>query len=171
MEEQVSSIPTTDIHAFLNNLDERIVKVWRIKGALFCGFVFLSIAVFEVVFALAGRSILFPGFLTLAVAGLGILGTLLIPSLAYRYWSYEMGTQELLLQRGIINHVRTVVPLRRVQHLDVSQDIIEKEFELGKLIVHTAGSRSEDVVLPGLGIQVAERLRDELKNYIREDTL
>jgi membrane protein YdbS with pleckstrin-like domain len=67
--------------------------------------------------------------------------------------------------------VRTVVPLRRIQHLDVSQDIIEREFDLGKLIVHTAGTRSSDVVLPGLDFEEAERLRDELKNFILEDTI
>jgi uncharacterized protein len=63
------------------------------------------------------------------------------------------------------------VPLRRIQHLDVSQDILEREFGLGKLIVHTAGLRSSDVVLPGLQHEVAERLREEMKHYILEDAL
>ena len=161
----------TNIHAFLNPLDRRIVTAWTIKAGLFSLFIFVASAVAELAMSVGGNSFLFPGFMTLSVALLSLLIVLIIPRLSYKYWSYELGDEELLLQRGILNRVRTVVPLRRVQHLDVSQDIIEKEFDLGKLIVHTAGARSSDVVLPGLNIKVAEGLRDELKNYIREDTL
>ena len=74
-----------------------------------------------------------------------------------------------MLVRGIINRVTTIVPLRRVQHLDVSQDIIEKEYALGKLIVHTAGTRSSEVILPGLLYHEAERLRDRIKLYITDE--
>jgi len=63
------------------------------------------------------------------------------------------------------------VPLRRIQHLDVSQDVLEREFDLGKLIVHTAGTRSADVVVPGLAYAEAEQFRDDLRNYITEDAL
>lgn len=93
------------------------------------------------------------------------------PRLWYRFWRYSLRGEELYLVRGIFNRVSTVVPLRRIQHLDVSQDIIEREFDLGKLIVHTAGTKSSDVVLPGLAFAEAERLRDELKHFILEDTL
>jgi uncharacterized protein len=67
--------------------------------------------------------------------------------------------------------VRPVVPLRRIQHIDVSQNLIEREFELGKLIVHTAGTRGNTVIVPGLRIDEAERLRDRIKHYVLEDTL
>jgi hypothetical protein len=67
--------------------------------------------------------------------------------------------------------VRTIVPLRRIQHLDVSQDVLEREFSLGRLVVHTAGSRSSDVVIPGLKLEMAERMRDEVKRYILDDPL
>jgi hypothetical protein len=53
----------------------------------------------------------------------------------------------------------------------VSQDILEREFALGRLIVHTAGSRSSDVVIPGLPLDTAERMRDEVKRYILDDPL
>lgn len=94
-----------------------------------------------------------------------------LPLLRYRFWRYGLRTEELYLERGILNRVRTIVPLRRIQHLDVSQDVLEREFDLGKLIVHTAGSRSSEVVLPGLNYEEAQALRDTLKNYILEDAV
>lgn len=111
-----------------------------------------------------------PGLLTGGFLALGVLASVIVPRLRYRFWRYVLTSEELYLERGIFNLVRTIVPLRRVQHLDVSQSLLEREFGLGKLIVHTAGSRSGDVVLPGLRNEDAERLRDHVKRYILEDT-
>ncbi len=97
----------------------------------------------------------------------GLLATLL-PVLRHRFWRYELRTEELALTRGIWNRVHTVVPLRRIQHLDVSQDVIERNFSLGRLIVHTAGTQGSSVVVPGLEFEEAERLRSEVKHAINE---
>ncbi len=111
------------------------------------------------------------GLATLAVLTLGGLYSIFWPRLRYRYWGFALRAEELALRRGVLNRVRTIVPLRRIQHLDVSQDLLEREFGLGRLIVHTAGSRSSDVVIPGLELDEAERIRDEVKRYILEDPL
>ena len=73
--------------------------------------------------------------------------------------------------RGIFNRVHTIIPLRRIQHLDVSQDLFEREYDVAKLIIHTAGTRSSDVILPGLTLSVAEKLRDEMKEFITDEAL
>jgi len=111
------------------------------------------------------------GTYTGTVLTVGALITIGIPLLRYKYWRFTLMDEELFLERGIFNRVRTVVPLRRIQHLDVSQDVLEREFDLGKLIVHTAGTRSADVVVPGLAYAEAEQFRDDLRNYITEDAL
>ncbi len=163
-------IPSSLIDDGLQPLDSAIIKVWSIKTALGSAVVVISILIIELVRFV--RDIAdFPFLATAGVALLFLLAVVLIPRLKFRFWRYQLRDQELFLERGIINRVQTIVPLRRIQHLDISQDIIEKEFSLGKLIVHTAGTRSSDVVLPGLHIEVAERLRDTVKDYILEDTL
>ena len=113
-------------------------------------------------------------FLPLGLATAGVLvgfsaSAWLLPRLRYRFWAFRLTDEELLLQRGILNRVTTIVPLRRVQHMDVSQDIVEREFDLGNLIVHTAGTRSSTVVLPGLRFDEAEQLRDRIKLYISDE--
>jgi len=109
----------------------------------------------------------FPGLVLLLGFGLSFW----LPVFRYRYWRYALRATELVLIRGVFNRVHTIIPLRRIQHLDVSQDLFEREYELGKLIIHTAGTRSSDVVLPGLHIDEAERLRDEMKKVITDEAL
>ncbi len=156
----------------MNPLHPSIRTVWRIKLGLLWALVTAGFFIFELFQFLGdGDGWLPTGVRTLAVLLVTIAIVVIVPALRYRFWRYELRDDELFLQRGILNRVRTVVPLRRIQHLDVSQDILEKEFDLGKLIVHTAGSRSSDVVLPGLNIEEAEGLRDRLKHFILEDAL
>ncbi|MDX1546103.1 MAG: PH domain-containing protein [Rhodothermales bacterium] len=152
-------------------LDPAIQTVWTIKLAVLWTVIVLGVLTYDVLRLFdAGRTV--PAFVpTLAALAAGLAVTLAVPRLRYRYWRFDLRAEELYLERGIWNRVRTVVPLRRIQHLDVSQDVIERSFELGKLIVHTAGTRSSDVVLPGLHITEAERLRDEVKHSITEDAV
>ena len=154
----------------MNALAPAIRTVWRIKLALTATFFTIGALVYDVLNLFDDDGLLPPGVLTVLVLAAG--GTIcgLLPALRYRTWRYALLAHELYLERGVFNRVRTIVPLRRIQHLDVSQDLIEREFDLGKLVVHTAGTRSSDVVLPGLRIEEAEALRDQVKRYLLEDT-
>lgn len=155
----------------LRPLDPAIRTVWRIKAGLFWGLIFAGAAVYELASVFGSEGVLPFGVLMLLVLVVGMLTTIIQPSLRYRFWRFDLRPDELFLERGILNRVRTIVPLRRIQHLDVSQDILEREFDLGKLIVHTAGARSSEVVLPGLKYGEAQDLREKLKSYILEDAV
>lgn len=158
----------TESHA----LDPAIQTIWTIKLAGYTTLIAAGVFFYDLTHLLGGTSGVLPaGVLTGIVVTLGTTYSLLWPRLRYRYWSYELRPEELFLEHGVLNRVRTIVPLRRIQHLDVSQDVLEREFSLGRLIVHTAGSRSSDVVIPGLQLEMAERMRDEVKRYILEDPL
>lgn len=147
-----------------------IRRVWMLQSGLFWLVLVIAALIYDLVNLLGGDGATPPGLLTGGFLVVGVLASLIVPRLRYRFWRYVLTSEELYLERGIFNRVRTIVPLRRVQHLDVSQSVLEREFGLGKLIVHTAGSRSGDVVLPGLSNEDAERLRDHVKRYILEDT-
>lgn len=147
-------------------LDPAIQKVWRIKLSIWFGLLGLGAVSWEVLRLFDPDRWWPPGVLAGAVVVMGTLVLAYLPRRRYRSWRYALGPEELYLERGFLNRVRTIVPLRRVQHLDVSQDLLEREFDLGKLIVHTAGTRSSEVVLPGLRLDEAERLRDEIRRYV-----
>ena len=152
-------------------LDESVRTIWTIKLAGLALALFLPALFYDLTHLFSAESWLPFGVLSGPVLGLGGLYGLVWPRLRYRAWGFALRPEELYMEHGVLTHVRTVVPLRRIQHVDVSQDLIEREFALGRLVVHTAGSRSSDVVIPGLPLSEAERIRDEIKRFILEDPL
>jgi len=155
----------------VRSLDASIKTVWRIKGAFFGVVFFLPAFFYDLTHLFSPESWLPFGLLSGTVLGLVTVYALVWPWLRYRAWGFALWPEELYREYGVLVHVRTIVPLRRVQHVDVSQDLLEREFGLGRLVVHTAGSRSSDVVVPGLPLPEAERIRDEVKRFILEDPL
>jgi membrane protein YdbS with pleckstrin-like domain len=145
-----------------------VKSAWRVKIALFWGIVLVLAFVVDLAGLSKADRVLPLGVMTSVVLLLGGSSIVVLPALRYRFWRYELRAEELALTRGIWNRVHTIVPLRRIQHLDVSQDVIERNFELGRLIVHTAGTQGSSVVVPGLDFEEAERLRSEVKTFINE---
>ena len=153
------------------SLDGAIQTVWRIKLAGLLLLVLLPVMFYDLTFLFSSDPWLPFGLLSGTGLVVSTVFTLLWPRLRYQSWRFALWPEELYREHGVLTHVRTVVPLRRIQHVDVSQDLLEREFALGRLVVHTAGSRSSDVVIPGLPLPEAERIRDEIKRFILEDPL
>ena len=94
---------------------------------------------------------------------------LISPGRQFRAWGYRMDEEELHLRRGVWIETETIVPLDRIQHIDISQGPIERPLAVCRLVVHTAGTQHSRVVLPGLSRGDAERMRDEIRLRIRQD--
>ncbi|HZH06009.1 MAG TPA: PH domain-containing protein [Lautropia sp.] len=120
-------------------------------------------------FATADETGIAPGLILGGVALLLAYPVLVSPIRRYRSWGYALGDDELRLSHGIWTHLDTVVPLRRVQHLDVAQGPIERTFGVTRLVLHTAGTMNSQIVLPGLSRNSAEGIRDEIRAQIRQE--
>jgi membrane protein YdbS with pleckstrin-like domain len=92
----------------------------------------------------------------------------LAPSRRFHAWGYAMDAEELQVRRGLLTRVHTVVPLDRVQHIDLAQGPLERSFGVSRLVVHTAGTLHSQVLLPGLARPTAEAMRDEIRARIRQ---
>jgi membrane protein YdbS with pleckstrin-like domain len=60
-----------------------------------------------------------------------------------------------------------VVPLGRIQHIDVDQGPIMRSHDLATLTVHTAGNHNSSVALPGLRHDDAIAMRESIRDYIK----
>ena len=147
-------------------LDPAAKRVWTIKGILGWGILLPVSATVDVILFFSNNDSFLPGLWTGLLFIVCISWVLVIPKLRYRYWRYELREEDLYAVRGIWNRVQTIVPLRRIQHLDVEQDLIEGNYDIARLVVHTAGTRSTDVVVPGLPYDEAIRLRDTVRIFI-----
>ncbi len=100
---------------------------------------------------------------------LGLLAVAVLPGRRYRRLGYALHPKLLQVVRGWLFHVDTMVPLVRVQHLDVTRGPLDKAFGTATLVVHTAGTHNSIVTLPGLGPDKAAAIRDEIRQHIRSD--
>ena len=112
-----------------------------------------------------------PGIVTIPLLVLLLYPVLVAPGRRYRALGYAMDADELRIARGVWTRIETIVPLARVQHVDVSQGPIERTFGVCRLVLHTAGTMHSRVVLPGLARATAEALRDEVRGRIVQDAL
>lgn len=94
------------------------------------------------------------------------LGILAIPTLAFsigKYVSfrYRRIGDELILDSGVIQRQRRIIPLARVQNIDVRQNLLERIFDVAELRVETAGGTRTEAVLAVLSRSEADSLRAE----------
>ncbi len=108
-------------------------------------------------------------WLPLVFLAIGILVATVAPQRIYRRLRYRLTGQLLQVMRGWLFHVDTVVPLVRVQHLDVVRGPLDKMFGTASLVVHTAGTHNSTVTVPGLAPQRAAAIRDIIREHVRTD--
>jgi uncharacterized protein len=100
---------------------------------------------------------------------LGLLAVAVLPGRRYRRLGYALHPKLLQVVHGWLFHVDTMVPLVRVQHIDVTRGPLDKAFGTATLVVHTAGTHNSIVTLPGLHPDKAAAIRDEIRQHIRSD--
>ncbi len=154
---------TSDWYKHVNTLDPRIVIVWRLTGLITAAVITAVVAGIEYwVLARWGVSLIRPGLLSACVALLVFLLSFAWPPLHYRFWRWQVQTDRVLIQKGVIWRSRSVIPRVRVQHVDTRTSPMQRWFGLSSLIIYTAGTRGADAEIPGLAADEAEALREEL---------
>ena len=94
-----------------------------------------------------------------------------IPSRRWNARGYQISDDRLRVVRGVMWRHDTVVPFGRVQHIDVDQGPLDRAFGIASLTLHTAGSHNASVVLPGLGLDLANTMREDIRAHIRRESM
>jgi uncharacterized protein len=123
---------------------------WRISGMVNGLFVLAGAA------ALAAA--LHPAILAAGVAVLAVLVGV-VPDLRFRRWRYEVRDDEIDIRHGTFVVRRTLVPIRRVQHVETESGPLQGQFGLASVSFHTAAGETE---IPALTTAEAERVRERI---------
>jgi membrane protein YdbS with pleckstrin-like domain len=142
---------------YRNVLRVRSLILW---GTLTVGALFFDRLIFD------GATLWLPPLL---FAVLCLLAEVVLPERTYRSLRYRLTGRLLQVMRGWLVHSDTVVPLVRVQHLDVVRGPLEKMFGTATLVVHTAGTINSTVTVPGLAPDRAAEIRDVIREHVRTD--
>lgn len=151
-----------------NKLSKEAIKAWRVS---------MSIFIFTLVFALFflwGYSLLSPDsglFSTWTLIAISVflvvitsLAVFFIPEIRWRRWSYQVDEHEVDLQSGIFIVTRTLVPIKRVQHVDTRQGPILRSYDLADVTISTAATTHR---IPALNEEVADQVRDQISKFAR----
>lgn len=144
-------------------LDPRVVSLWRLDQAMGCGFVLLLLlGGVGIVFLTATEYLIGASLAWLLCLGLSVWFVFWYPGQAYRAWGYRIDERVLEIRSGLLFRSLQLLPLSRIQHVDLQRGPLERLYGLSSMILFTAGTRDAAITLPGLDAEEAMRLRDHL---------
>lgn len=159
--------PVSALAAGLHPVEPSYAHVIRIMTALVLLPLLVGAGVLEVV--LQRKIGMQPGALLAPVIALAAFIIVFLPQRKWKRWGYSGVDEQLRVARGWLVRTDTIVPFKRIQHIDVAQGPVERVFGLASLTVHTAGTHNSIVTLPGLTRDDAEAMRDTMRLHIRRE--
>lgn len=109
----------------------------------------------------------------LFITGYLLLGILLVVfyAISIKKRGYAIREKDLIYKSGIISISTAVIPFSRIQHITLNEGIFSRMFDLAALHIYTAGGISGNIVIPGLDIELAKAIKEELtKQVTMQDT-
>lgn len=144
-------------------LDSRVVALWRASFLIGFGVLLLILLIPVVTAGMAEpRAWVWAPIAWLAVAAAATWFCLWYPPRLYRSWGYRIDEKVLETRSGRVFQRARLLPLSRLQHVDIERGPLERMFGLAALVLHTAGTHSANIRIPGLESSEATRLRDYL---------
>lgn len=96
---------------------------------------------------------------------LGVLVSAVVaPTLRLARWRWRLDDDELDLRHGMLTEIRTIVPVARIQHVDLRRSLWAQVVGTAAVVVHTAAGTTE---IPALTNGEAALVRDRLAGLIR----
>ncbi|WP_316802853.1 PH domain-containing protein [Pedobacter nototheniae] len=85
---------------------------------------------------------------------------------SFKKRGYAIRSKDVIYKSGIIAESTTIVPLNRIQHIELNEGLFSRIFKLGSLQVFTAGGDSGHLKITGIPINEAKNIRDLLLNKL-----
>jgi len=82
-----------------------------------------------------------------------------------------MRTHDIAFKKGIIWQQIVILPLARVQHIEVHRGPIERKLGLASLKLYSAGGMSADLQISGLTHDDCKNMRQFVQNYRNDDNI
>lgn len=100
---------------------------------------------------------------TLLFVPLALWTLFVAPGREWKRCGYAFTGRELHIAEGWLTRIHVIVPVSRVQHIDVVQGPVERLFGVARLLLFTAGTQMAAVPLGGITRETAEEIRDAIR--------
>lgn len=159
----LDTLPSADRPA-LTRLSPKKPWIDHLGAAL--GTVFSALVACATLYAAGGPDRLAAwGWVVALVAGL-VLFVELWRFLAARRRAFALRQADIILRSGWFWERTSIVPLARVQHVELHRPFLDRRFGLAELLLYTAGASSVDMKIPGLTEDLALKLEAQILQAI-----
>lgn len=86
----------------------------------------------------------------------------LVFRISFKKRGYAIRTHDVIYKSGIIAESTTIIPLNRIQHIELNEGLFSRIYKLGSLQLFTAGGQTGHIHISGIAIDEAKRIRDLL---------
>lgn len=132
------------------------IMVYRISGLITHG-IFSAFIIAYFSFALGWDWTLVPGWIALFIFIITfLLFTWVIPQLKYKRFQYELFDDELEIQSGYVFMSNVLVPMVRVQHVELESGPLMRKYDLASVSIVTAATTHR---ISGLKQREAQQLK------------
>jgi hypothetical protein len=145
----------------MEKLNNKIKWVWQLQGVI------LS----TVLTGITGAGLLIVEQPVVYALGIFIVVEAVVGFYMYRRyanWGFQLESDYLYIEKGVLRKTYSNVPYVRVQHIDTSRGPFERLLGLSTVGVYTAGSKGADVGIPGLERERARNIQEELRGQTVE---
>ncbi len=148
-------------------ISEKAMKVWRISESL------INMGVLVVLCIVFYLDVYFEwkywiGWIIIGLLGMTVLsaiwGIFIEPSLKQKYWRYDVDEEFIQLKSGIWNRKHQLIPMTKVQSVELVQGPLLRKFQLYSISVGTMGSSHK---IPAIPQEEARELRDQIAHYAK----
>lgn len=140
--------------------------VWRINNALWSLAIWLAPVYVAFLFIFDDEVSIWILLLTaIAATFLTVLLVFLMPEIRWKRWKYRVDEHEIDLEHGIFIIRRTLIPVKRVQHVDTRQGPILRSYNLADVVISTAATTHK---IPALTESTADQVRSEISTFARK---
>ncbi|MBB6645342.1 PH domain-containing protein [Halobellus ruber] len=105
----------------------------------------------------------------LALAGAGALALIGYETAYVRRFSYDLGADTLDIESGVLSRRSREIPLRRIQNVDISRNVVQRLFGIAVVSFETAGGGETEATLRFVSFEEAKRLQATLGRLKRSD--
>lgn len=88
---------------------------------------------------------------------------LIIPFFTYKLYSYEIKDEEIIVNKGVLFRKSTIIPIKRIQHLEKVEGPIQLLLKQASIQIFTAGSLE---VIMGLSTFEADKVLNEINKKL-----
>ncbi len=148
------------------SLDKKAITIMRINaiiGLFVFGLIYFLFRLFEIDMSkeVAIAVNLFIGGMFLLL----LLNVILFPNIRYQRYKYNVNDEIIDVKKGLIVITRSIVPIERVQKIELTMGPIDRHYGLSTVVIYTAAGT---VSIKFLKNEVAQKITDYLNKIIKE---